>query len=424
MLDTTLDLQAEDDYIGKLETVTRKLDLAQQKSSLLRDEFNQLSNTTYSSAGEANELANRMKSVADSIAENGKNIIEYGKSITEYYMSAMSAIGSMADNTIERATSLFERNIKTLQEGGLTGLQFNLSPTVPQSAYEKQRQENLNMEDEMRSYYDTLAQMQKTALDMQYKETVADNERKRQELIESLNEAMSEQEGYSQSSIGLQKITNATTSAEQKRDNQEKTAEEQTFSNIVEGIIVDTNNWMVNNPIKSPGLDKTSWEVMVNEAEGYANKVINAFNRASSFSAGTNSGITTKSSETTTKASGTGKIVDTAAQYLGVPYVWGGTSPSGFDCSGFVQYVCKQNGISIKRVADDQLHYSGTSVSKSQLQPGDLVFFGSGDYATHVGMYVGDGMMIHAPSTGKNIMYTSIESDYYSSRYIGARRVY
>lgn len=116
-------------------------------------------------------------------------------------------------------------------------------------------------------------------------------------------------------------------------------------------------------------------------------------------------------------------LLDTAAQHLGTPYVWGGTTPAGFDCSGFVQYVCKQNGISIARVADDQYHKSGVSVSKSQLKPGDLVFFGSGSYATHVGMYVGDGMMIHSPSTGKNIMYTSIESDYYKSRYIGAKRV-
>lgn len=117
-------------------------------------------------------------------------------------------------------------------------------------------------------------------------------------------------------------------------------------------------------------------------------------------------------------------LIDEAAKYLGTPYVWGGTSPAGFDCSGFMQYVCAKNGISISRVADDQLHKDGTYISKDQLEPGDLVFFGSGDYASHVGMYVGDGMMIHSPSTGKSIMYSDITSGYYSSRYIGAKRVY
>lgn len=117
-------------------------------------------------------------------------------------------------------------------------------------------------------------------------------------------------------------------------------------------------------------------------------------------------------------------LIDEAAKYLGVPYVWGGTTPNGFDCSGFMQYVCAKNGISLSRVADDQWHKNGTYVSRDQLEPGDLVFFGSGDYASHVGMYVGDGMMIHAPSTGKSIMYTDITSGYYTSRYIGAKRVY
>lgn len=118
-----------------------------------------------------------------------------------------------------------------------------------------------------------------------------------------------------------------------------------------------------------------------------------------------------------------GAIVSEAAKHLGTPYVWGGTSPDGFDCSGLVQYVMQSLGISVDRVAEEQFK-NGVSVNRDELRPGDLVFFEQNGYIHHVGIYAGNGMMIHAPHTGDVVRYQSIDTDYYRSEYAGARRVY
>ena len=113
-----------------------------------------------------------------------------------------------------------------------------------------------------------------------------------------------------------------------------------------------------------------------------------------------------------------GGVVGIAMQYLGTPYVWGGASPAGFDCSGFVMYVFSKIGVSLPHSSYAQYGY-GSPVSRGDLQPGDLVFF---DGLGHVGIYVGGGSFIHSPHTGDVVKISSM-TGWYASTFVGARRL-
>lgn len=116
------------------------------------------------------------------------------------------------------------------------------------------------------------------------------------------------------------------------------------------------------------------------------------------------------------------RVVSYSMNFLGVPYVFGGTSPSGFDCSGYVRYVYANAGVFLPRTADAQYDV-GSPVSSDELVPGDLVFFSTYDYGpSHVGIYMGDGSFIHA-SSSRGVTIDSLYSGYWDSCYIGARRV-
>ncbi|HEY7561468.1 MAG TPA: NlpC/P60 family protein [Gaiellaceae bacterium] len=114
-----------------------------------------------------------------------------------------------------------------------------------------------------------------------------------------------------------------------------------------------------------------------------------------------------------------GGVVGIAMQYLGIPYQWGGSSPStGFDCSGFTMYVYAQVGVSLPHNAAMQYGY-GSPVSRSELAPGDLVFFNG---LGHMGIYIGGNQFIHSPHTGDVVKISSI-TGWYASTYVGARRL-
>lgn len=140
---------------------------------------------------------------------------------------------------------------------------------------------------------------------------------------------------------------------------------------------------------------------------------------------GTTDSGTASSPETTVPVTVTGsQILAEAKKHLGAPYVYGGATPAGFDCSGFVYYVLRQVGLSPYRTPADQ-YRQGTAVEKADLQPGDIVFFAN-TYASgisHVGIYAGNGQFIHAPNSRSTVSYSDLTSGYWANHYYGARRM-
>ncbi|MBR1645814.1 MAG: C40 family peptidase [Selenomonadaceae bacterium] len=116
------------------------------------------------------------------------------------------------------------------------------------------------------------------------------------------------------------------------------------------------------------------------------------------------------------------QIVSTAKGLMGIAYVFGGTTPSGFDCSGLLQYVFKMNGVSIPRLADEQYNL-GRKASKNQLTAGDLVFFTTyTSGVSHCGIYVGDGKFLHA-SSSRGVTINSLDDEYWRARFVGAKKL-
>lgn len=135
--------------------------------------------------------------------------------------------------------------------------------------------------------------------------------------------------------------------------------------------------------------------------------------------------ITITTEPTTASSSALGEqIVALAKQYLGTPYVLGGNGPSSFDCSGFTKYIYAQFGYTLNRTATDQLQ-NGVSVSRSELQPGDLVFFkyNTSKPVSHVGIYIGNGEFIHASTNRYIVQIDQMNSGHYANVFVYARRI-
>ena len=199
--------------------------------------------------------------------------------------------------------------------------------------------------------------------------------------------------------------------------------EANTTSEVVATLTVNT---AVNVVEESNGWSKAK----VNDKEGYilssllaTQKQETSRSQTTPRQATTNQETQVATQQSSVAAPGKGAtVIETARQYLGYRYVWGGSSPStGFDCSGFTSYIYGLHGVSLSRTAAAQAG-NGVAVDRSNLQAGDLVFFGNGGIS-HVGIYIGGGSFIHAANSNKGVIISTLSSGYYNSNYVCARRV-
>ena len=172
----------------------------------------------------------------------------------------------------------------------------------------------------------------------------------------------------------------------------------------------------------SPVISKTSSseKQVSDQGESVTNKDLSTKTQTTKSTANNTKPVQVAASQKKGSRSDSSDIVDRALSLKGIPYVFGGSSRSGFDCSGLTQYVYKSSGISLPRTASDQFRV-GSSVNKAQLKSGDLVFFSTyAPGASHVGIYIGGGQFVSASNSGVSI--SSLSSGYYAGRYLGARR--
>lgn len=175
------------------------------------------------------------------------------------------------------------------------------------------------------------------------------------------------------------------------------------------------------NVVAVTGIDNGWYKISFNGKTGYVRSDYMTITKEALSSRGTEAAAASAASS---KGS---EIVAYAKQYLGVKYVYAGASSKGFDCSGYTMYVMKHFGYNLPHTATGQMGY-GTSVAKSALQPGDLVFFcdpsrSGGKAASHVGIYIGSNQFIHASSGGGKVQIDSLSKAYYAKYYVGARRL-
>lgn len=352
---------------------------------------------------QANQLNGSLKAQKDKVTSATTQVLALKQSV------------QALNNSLAREQALLtaeQRNLKGLEE--------------EQKSLEVKRQEHIkqlanvlksNYEDGVNTYLAVLFEATSLSdfIDRADKiQMVVGSFSKLQTKIVALNETMNHQKG-----LIKQKQTTIQASIDNKAQTQQTVQQTLDKQQTLLAQLSTDEKSMLNSSLAAQTKVSRIQQLIQQEAIEAANAA-NGSSASGTTSRGTNDGGGVAG--TVKVSGGAQQVLSFAARFLGTPYVWGGTSPSpGFDCSGYIQYVYRNSGISLNRTSEQQFN-NGVSVSRSELRPGDLVFFHTyTSGASHVGIYAGNNTMINSSNGG--VSYDDMSNSYWAARYLGARRV-
>lgn len=421
-LDGALGTTFQNDYDTKISITSRQLELSRAKAYELGNEYQRLAGIEASTANEANEIASRIQETGQSLREAKKASQEYSLSLIQLNKEKVASVAQDLVKSIEDSSSLFDDNITKMEKGGLGGLLFDLLPTIPEDAIENQKNQNEALIEEEQRYREEINEIRQNALALEKSENetaYAENKKElqqalidaKQDLNDTLVDVQSTISEARKSELSAQLVFNQTSQKHQKDDTTAKKEETQDFSNQEKAIITDLNVWNVRNPLIAPGLDKPSWEGMINEAEQYAEKIKNVFSPGSS--AFGNSFLANRS----------GNISPNLQKLLSVAEQYANADPSSYRtgenkvkwnnydgqawCQSAISGIFKESGLSnlIKNTAStteamNEFKRNGQFIdAKSGYTPkvGDVLYRKSSGGYNHV------GLVVEVSSDGKTV---------------------
>lgn len=386
LMDFGIELADEHDFSSRADLISNKLNQLTLYGSAMREEFDRVAGIVPKTADEAQALADRLENLGQEMRDNISNLRETQIELQKLKIDAITHLGTDALGALESELEDIERRMEILSGDNENDYQYtnqilSMKALIPtRSDFNKQaaekRRQNKEIIDVEQETQDTINDIVTKSLEMQADENEKAREKERLALKEDLNKVSIDYNTF------LKDFEVSTTD---------------TTTNVAKSFDdMASNIQLAFDKIKTSGYD---WQ----------NNVLPGLTPFLNIQ----------------QSGRSSKIINTANQYLGTPYVFGGNSlTNGIDCSGFVQQVLKANGVSISRTTETQ--WNDTSrVKKEELQPGDLVFF-KDTYKSgisHVGIYQGQGKFIHA-STSKGVTVSDLNDEYFLKHWAGGGRYY